>query len=175
MRTTKNECLDSMVLPRPEDFHGILTEGYRELFRRKIAELKVPKMNVARYFDITLQTLHKWAYGPTNRLSASTSEKFRPFICGDVDSLVKSQNRPRHIQEYTQSTLLPDSLMFCMERISKVYDICAQRPETGEEFIRKMDKAAITALRELLPPIMFPFQNDKGDEENQEEFHEGNN
>ncbi len=48
--------------------------------------------------------------------------------------------------------------MFCMERISKVYDICAQSPETGEEFIRKMDKAAITALRELLPPMMFPTE-----------------
>jgi hypothetical protein len=47
-----------------------------------------------------------------------------------------------------------------MERISKVYDICAQRPEAGEEFIRKMDKAALTALQELLPPIVFHTKSD---------------
>ena len=149
-----NEILLVEELPRPEDFYGLLTDGYRVLLHRKIEELRVPKVNIARYFDITLQTLHKWEYGPTLRLSASASEKFRPFICGEVDNLVKTQPHPRYGQAYSQSTL-PDSIMFCMERISKVYDICAQRPEAGEEFIRKMDKAALSALQELLPPIVF--------------------
>ena len=150
----ENENKVSEELPIPEEFYGLLTDGYRALFHRKIEELNVPKVNVARYFDITLQTLHKWEYGPTLRLSASAIEKFRPFICGEVDNLVKSQLHPRYQQTYSQSTL-PDSIMFCMERISKVYDICAQRPEAGEEFIRKMDKAALAALQELLPPIVF--------------------
>ena len=141
-------------LPIPEDFYGLLTDGYRALLHRKIEELNVPKVNIARYFDITLQTLHKWEYGPTLRLSASAIEKFRPFICGEVDNLVKSQLHPHYMQTYSQA-ILPDSIMFCMERISKVYDICAQRPEAGEEFIRKMDKAALAALQELLPPIVF--------------------
>ncbi|MBR4674931.1 MAG: hypothetical protein IKP00_10745 [Victivallales bacterium] len=150
----KNEMSQSDDLPFPDDFYGVLTDGFRKLLRHKIAELNVSKMNVARYFDITPQTLHKWEYGPTYRLSASTCEKFRPFICGEVDMLVKSQIRPGHASQQPHP-ILPDSIMFCMERISKVYDICAQSPETGEEFIRKMDKAAISALRELLPPMMF--------------------
>ena len=159
-----DDFLKEEFLPRPEDFYGILTDGYRALFHRKIEELKVSKVNIARYFDITLQTLHKWEYGPTVRLSASAIEKFRPFICGEVDALVKSQTHPRFGQNYTQVTL-PDSIMFCMERISKVYDICAQRPEAGEEFIRKMDKAALAALQELLPPIVFQNKNEKTDDD----------
>ncbi len=155
----ENEKKFSEELPIPEDFYGLLTDGYRALLHRKIEELNVPKVNIARYFDITLQTLHKWEYGPTLRLSSSAIEKFRPFICGEVDNLVKSQLHPRYTQTYTPSTL-PDSIMFCMERISKVYDICAQRPEAGEEFIRKMDKAALTALQELLPPIVFHIKSD---------------
>ena len=147
-------------LPVPEDFYGLLTDGYRALLHRKIEELNVPKVNIARYFDITLQTLRKWEYGPTLRLSTSAIDKFRPFICGEVDDLVRSQLHPRYLQSYSQSTL-PDSIMFCMERISKVYDICAQRPEAGEEFIRKMDKAALAALQELLPPIVFHNRKDR--------------
>ncbi len=157
-----NEFVEN--LPLPEDFYGILTDGYRALFQRKIEELNVPKVNIARYFDITLQTLHKWEYGPTQRLSASASEKFRPFICGEVDTLVKLQSHARYPQNYTQVTL-PDSIMFCMERISKVYDICAQRPEAGEEFIRKMDKAALAALQELLPPIVFHNRKENAEDE----------
>ena len=147
-------------LPIPEDFYGLLTDGYRALFHRKIEELNVPKVNIARYFDITLQTLHKWEYGPTLRLSVGAIEKFRPFICGEVDNLVRSQLHPRYQQTYSPS-ILPDSIMFCMERISKVYDICAQRPEAGEEFIRKMDKAALAALQELLPPLVFHSKKEK--------------
>ncbi len=157
----ENEELLPKDLPLPEDFYGFLTDGYRVLLHRKVEELNVPKVNIARYFDITLQTLHKWEYGPTRRLSASATEKFRPFISGEVDDLVKSQLHPRYLHSYTPSTL-PDSIMFCMERISKVYDICAQRPEAGEEFIRKMDKAALAALQELLPPLV--FHNKKEDE-----------
>ena len=81
--------------------------------------------------------------------------------------LVKSQIRPGHASQETHP-ILPDSIMFCMERISKVYDICAQSPRTGEEFIRKMDKAAITALRELLPPMMFPEELSKGENQGKE-------
>ncbi len=165
----ENENLQAEELPMPENFYGLLTDGYRALFHRKIVELNVPKVNIARYFDITLQTLHKWEYGPTLRLSASASEKFRPFICGEVDNLVKTQPHPRYGHAYSQSTL-PDSIMFCMERISKVYDICAQRPEAGEEFIRKMDKAALAALQELLPPIVFHNKKNKGNKQDNDDL-----
>lgn len=140
------------VTSTASDFDGLITEEIRQRLVKKVSDLDVPKYLVARFFGITSSTLHKWLKGPTVRCSVSTRNIIMPFINGECDDCFNGGGITDSCLDYT--TQYPDKVMMCMERISKMYDICSNSPHISKEFISRMDKAAFEAMKELMPSVI---------------------
>lgn len=131
-----------------DGFNGVITEELRCKLVEKIDALGVPKHCIAHFFGITVSTLQKWEKGVTSRCSISAREKFLPFLAGEFDDYILGKEWMPANVSYTGA--LPDKMLLCMERISQIYDICSRTPEMRNEFVSRMDKAAVKAMHDLM-------------------------
>ena len=150
------EDFEEKVKSLPDVFDGKMNPEFVELLRSKIAQLGMPKSYVAKLLGISVATIRKWLNNETTRCSSVARLKLMRFIKGDYDRYVKGQKKADG-KIYSIGEL-PDNMLLCMERISRIYDYCSKSEEMREAFIEHMDKAAFNALMALIP----------GNEENNE-------
>lgn len=152
---SKMDDYEQRIRHLPELFDGNLTPEIIEMLKFKVTTLGVSKAYIAKFFGITPSTLHKWISGQTSRCGAYTRSKLIPFLKGEYDFYIKSHRKNDDDSFVINS--LPDNMLLCMERISRIYDYCSKSEIMKQRFIEKMDTAAFSALIELIPDDAVKF------------------
>ena len=143
------EDFEERVKSLPEVFDGNMSPEFVELLRSKIDSLGMPKSYVAKVLGISVATMRKWLNNETTRCSSVARLKLMRFIKGEYDRYLKGPKKADG-KIYTIGEL-PDNMLLCMERISRIYDYCSKSEEMREAFVEHMDKAAFNALMALIP------------------------
>ncbi len=133
----------------PEVFDGKMNPEVIELLRYKIASVGMPKSYIAKVLGVSSATMRKWLNNETTRCSSVARLKLMRFLKGDYDHYMKGEKRADETRYSIRE--LPDNLLLCMERISRIYDYCSKSEEMRTEFVERMDKAAFNALMALIP------------------------
>ena len=133
----------------PEVFDGKMNPDVVEMLRSKIASLGMPKSYIAKVLGISVATIRKWLNSETTRCSSVARLKLVRFLNGDYDRYLKGQRKTE--EKIYSIGELPDNMLLCMERISRIYDYCSKSEEMREAFVERMDKAAFNALMSLIP------------------------
>ncbi|MBQ7651996.1 MAG: hypothetical protein IJS15_13610 [Victivallales bacterium] len=133
----------------PDVFDGKMNPEIVEMLRSKIASLGLPKSYIAKVLGISVQTIRKWLNSETARCSSVARLKLMRFLNGEYDRYLNGQRKAE--EKIYSIGELPDNMLLCMERISRIYDYCSKSEEMREAFVERMDKAAFNALMALIP------------------------
>ena len=123
---------------------GQFSEDVLAMFKERVMQSGMTKCALANRFGVSPITLHKWLTGGTHRCSLSSRQKITSFLGEEIPIPAgKSFQYNRSLQPF------PDSILLCMERISKAYDLCNTSEDNSRDFIGIMDHAALEALKRL--------------------------
>jgi len=143
------EDLEQDLKALSDGFDGTLSPELITMLKQKIASLGMPKSYIARVLGVSPATIRKWINNETTKCTSVTRLKLVRFLKGEYDGHIKGQKKTEE-RVYSIGEL-PDNMLLCMERISRIYDYCSKSEQMREEFVERMDKAAFNALMALIP------------------------
>ena len=144
-----SEEFEQKIRMLPELFDGRMNPELVEMLRYKIASLGMPKSYIAKILGVSVATIRKWLNGETSRCAAIVRLKLMHFLKGEYDYYIKG--RRKNEDSLYSIGELPDNMLLCMERISRIYDYCSKNDQMRQAFVERMDKAAFNALIDIIP------------------------
>lgn len=138
--------------------NGRLTEPIVDRLRRKINELGITKDTAARRIGITLSNLMKWLSGNVKNCQQPVRDPLVQFLCGKYDVTLQkiAQHKGQRLckKHNGQKEKYPDKLILCLERLSRMYSMCARSSqEYAEAFAESLSSESILLMHYIMQRI----------------------
>lgn len=131
-------------------FNGSLTPELRGFLRQRRQRLGITLQQLAKILRVNWSTIRKWEDGATKNCRQQHIYRLTRFLSGEYDDLLTSMNAPASTPSWQQFPPNSPSMLHCIERISNIYKLCVNYPETERHLMEGLRRILQETVKRLV-------------------------